>query len=169
MRVRSALTRKLFCLAKQENGAALAELAILVPFLVVMLAAVAEFGRYFQTYTTLAKATRASARYLSNHTFDNAEQDKARNLVVCGNLNCAGGDELVQGIAASNVCIQYQFPGGSPKPETVTVSIPRTGGGGCGAPYNFAPIFDIGALLNSSFSLVLPISPSTTMYYMVED
>lgn len=169
MRVRSALTRKLFCLAKQENGAALAELAILVPFLVVMLAAVAEFGRYFQTYTTLAKSTRASARYLSNHTFDNAEQDKARNLVVCGKLNCAGGDELVQGINTSNVCIQYQFSGGSPRPETVTVSIPRAGGGGCGAPYDFAPIFDIGALLNSSFSLVLPISPSTTMYYMVED
>jgi Flp pilus assembly pilin Flp len=168
MKVRPVIIQRLLRFTRRENGAALAELAILVPFLVIMLAAVAEFGRFFQTYTTLAKATRASARYLSNHTFDQAEQDKAKNLVVCGKLTCAGGEGLVSGIDASNVCIEYQFPaGGSPKPETVTVSIPRTGGG-CGAPYNFAPIFDIGALLNSSFSLVLPISPSTTMYYMVE-
>ncbi len=169
MKVRPVIIQRLLRFARRENGAALAELAILVPFLVIMLAAVAEFGRFFQTYTTLAKATRASARYLSNHTFDQAEQDKAKNLVVCGKLACAAGEKLVDGIDASNVCIEYQYPaGGSPKPETVTVSIPRTGGGGCGAPYEFAPIFDIGALLNSSFSLVLPISPSTTMYYMLD-
>lgn len=167
MKVRSVIIQRLIRFARRDNGAALAELAILVPFLVIMLAAVAEFGRFFQTYTTLAKATRASARYLSNHTYDVGEQDKAKNLVVCGKLACPGTERLVDGIEASNVCIEYQYPIGSPKPETVTVSIPRTGSG-CGAPYNFAPIFDIGALLNTSFSLVLPIAPSTTMYYMVE-
>lgn len=167
MKARPLIIQRLLRFARRDNGAALAELAILVPFLVVMLAVVAEFGRFFQTYTTLAKATRSSARYLSSHTFDTAEQDKAKNLVVCGKLACPGSERLVNGIEASNVCIEYQYVGGSPKPETVTVSIPRTGGG-CGAPFNFAPIFDIGALMNSSFSLALPISTSTTMYYMVE-
>jgi len=50
---------------RKEDGGALAELAILVPFLAVMLAGVCEFGRYFQNYTTLAKATRTASRYLS--------------------------------------------------------------------------------------------------------
>ena len=151
--------------ARQEKGAALAELAILVPFLVIMLAAVSEFGRYFENYTTLAKATRDAARYLSNHKFTVEEQDRARNLVACGKLTC-GSERLVRGIEPANVCIEYAFPGGSPKPETVTVSIPRAGG--CGSPYNFTPIFDIGRWLNNSLTLAVPISPSTTMYYMLE-
>ncbi|MGI8734320.1 MAG: TadE/TadG family type IV pilus assembly protein [Pyrinomonadaceae bacterium] len=168
MKVSPVMIQRLLRFARRENGAALAELAILVPFLVIMLAAVAEVGRFFQTYTALAKSTRASARYLSNHTFDIDEQNRAKALVVCGKLACTPGEELVDGIDETNVCIEYQFPAGSPKPETVKVSIPRTAG--CATPYNFTPIFDIGALLNSSFSLDVPgmISPSTTMYYMVE-
>jgi Flp pilus assembly protein TadG len=51
---------------RKEDGGALAEFAIMV-FLVLMLAGVSEFGRYFQNYTTLAKATRNASRYLSNH------------------------------------------------------------------------------------------------------
>ena len=166
------LVRAIDCVlhfARRENGGALAELAILVPFLVIMLAAVAEFGRYFENYTTLAKATRASARYLSNHTYSQEEQDRAKNLVACGQLAACGTDKLVKGIDASNVCIEYFYPAGSPKPETVTVSIPYDAAGGCGAPYTFTPVFDIGALLHNSFSLALPISPSTTMYYMLDN
>ncbi len=152
---------------RKEEGSALAELAILVPFLIIMLAAVSEFGRYFQKYNSLSKATRAGARYLSNHTYDNAEQDRARNLVACGKLVC-GADRVIPGVEPSNVCIEYFYPAGSPKPETVTVRIPRTSGG-CGAPVNFAPIFDIGALLHTSFTMALPIAPSTTMYYLLDD
>jgi Flp pilus assembly pilin Flp len=168
------MIQRLLRFARRENGAALAELAILVPFLVVMVAAVAEVGRFFQTYTALAKSTRASARYLSNHTFDIDEQNRAKALVVCGKLTCTAGEELVDGIDQTNVCIEYQYPAGSPKPDTVKVSIPRTAAActapGGATPYNFTPIFDIGALLHSSFSLDVPgmISPSTTMYYMVE-
>lgn len=153
---------------RREDGSALAELAILVPFLLVMLAGVSEFGRYFQKYNTLAKATRSGARYLSNHTYDPTEQDRAKNLVACGTLTC-GSTRVVPGIEPTDVCIQYFYPAGSPKPETVTVSIPRTSGGGCGAPVTFTPIFDIGALLNSNFTMALPISPSTTMYYMLDN
>jgi len=161
------LVQRVLSFGRQENGGALAEFTILVPFLVIMLAAVAEFGRFFETYTTLAKATRSSSRYLSNHTFTQAEQDKAKNLVVCGKLAC-GAERLVPGIDATNVCIEYQYSGGSPKPDTVTVSIPPAAGG-CGAPYTYAPVFNIGALINSNtFTLALPISPSTTMYYMLD-
>ena len=155
------------CFLRRESGGALAELAILVPFLILMVAAVSEFGRFFQDYSTLSKATRSAARYLSTHTLDADEQTKAKNLVVCGKLNC-GSERLVNGIDAANVCIQYAFVGGSPRPETVTVSIPRDAGG-CGAPLSFRPLFDIGALLNTSFQFRPKISPSTTMYYQLED
>lgn len=159
------LLRKLSCFIRHERGAAMAELAILVPILILLVAAVSEFGRFFQQYTTLAKSTRSAARYLSNHSFPD-NQSQARSLVVCGKLACAGGDELVPGLTTANVCIEST---GSPRIETVTVSIPRTGGAGaCAQPFNYQPIFNIGALLNTGFTFSPAISPSVTMYYMID-
>ena len=159
------LLRKLSCFIRHERGASIAELAILVPILVLLLAAVCDFGRFFQQYTTLAKSTRTAARYLSNHSFPD-NQAAARNLVVCGKLSCAGGDELVPGISTANVCIEST---GSPKIQTVTVSLPRTGGqGACAQPFNYRPFFDIGALLGTGLTFRPAISPSVTMYYMIE-
>jgi hypothetical protein len=169
------LIMKLRRLALSEHGGALAELAIMVPFLAVMLAGVSEFGRFFQSYTTLDKATRSASRYLSAHSLNATEINRATSLVVCGKLVCAGGDELVKGISTSNVCLEST---GSPKVITVTARIPRTNGD-CNpianapanpVPYNYQPIFNIGALIRSdTFTLVLPISPSTTMYYMINN
>jgi hypothetical protein len=160
-----SLIWKLNRLIRHERGAAMAELAIMVPILVLLLAAVCEFGRFFQQYTTLAKSTRTAARYLSNHPFPD-NQAAARNLVVCAKLTCAGGDELVPGISTANFCIEST---GSPKIETVTVSLPRTGGAGaCAQPFNYRPFFNIGALLNTGFTFSPAISPSVTMYYMIE-
>lgn len=162
-----AILQKLRCFIRDdEKGAALAELAILVPFLILMVAAVSEFGRFFQNYTTVAKSTRSAARYLSNHKFDVDSQNKAKNLVVCGKLSaCASGEELVKGLAAANVCIQTT---GTPKIETYTVSLPRDGTGGCGAPLNYTPWFNIGALLNTGFTFTPAIAPSVTMYNMLD-
>ena len=170
------IRKKLRALVQSENGGALAELAILVPFLAVMLAGVAEFGRFFHDYSTLAKATRASSRYLSNHALTNTEFTRAKNLVVCGKLVCGVSDPVqVTGLTSSNVCIETV---GSPKVTSVTVRIPRVagncgtsatavGGTAASSPYTYQPVFDIGALLNTSLTLALPIAPSTTMYYMV--
>lgn len=151
--------------ARNEAGGSLAELAILVPLLLVMLAAVSEFGRYFQTYTTLAKATRSATRYLSNHPLSDNEKTRAKNLVVCGRLTDCGADRLVPGMSAAKVCIETT---GSPKVETVTVRLPRTADEGCGAPHNYSPIFNIGALLHTSFNFAPPIAPRTTMRYMLD-
>lgn len=169
------LISKIHQLVVNEEGRALVELAIMAPFLAVMLAGVAEFGRFFRNYTTLDKATRSASRYLSSHQLNSAEINRATNLVVCGKLACAGGDELVPGISSSNVCLESA---GSPKVTTVTARIVRTSGD-CNpmanapanpVPYNYQPIFNIGALIGSdTFSLALPISPSTTMYYIVNN
>ena len=161
-------------LLRREDGGALAELAILVPFLAVMLAAVCEVGRYFQTYTTLSKATRTASRYLSNHDLNHVEIARANNLAYCGKLVCGAGDPpIVSGLLSTNICIETT---GSPKVTTVTVRIPRdtspcnpVASAPVATPYVFRPIFDIGALLNNpAVSMALPITPATTMYYMID-
>ena len=159
-------------LLRREDGGALAELAVLVPFLAVMLAGVCEFGRYFQNYNTVAKATRTASRYLSNHPLTTQEIGKAQSLVVCGKLACTDADKpLITGLSASNVCVETT---GSPKVLTVTVRIPRdtapcspTAGAGGASQLTYAPIFNVGALLGTGLSLNLPIAPGTTMYYMI--
>lgn len=168
-----AINKVLNRLLRREDGGALAELAILIPFLALMLAAVAEFGRFFQQYTTLSKATRSASRYLSNHQLNATEIGRAQSLVVCGQLACTGADrKLLPNLSASNVCIESA---GSPKVLTVTVKIPKTNadctpttGAPNAVPYTYAPIFNIGALLNQpGFTLALPLYPGTTMYYMI--
>ena len=176
--MRVSLITRIHQWLRKEDGGALAELAILVPFLAVMLAGVCEFGRYFQNYNTLSKATRTASRYLSNHELTAPELDRAKNLVVCGKLTCAAGDRrLVSGLSAANVCLEAtkESPT-STKIINVTVSIPRTAGE-CDAslgtsaatPFVYTPIFNVGGLLNNpSLSLALPIAPGTTMYYMID-
>lgn len=163
MKRRPIILGKLRRFIRHEKGAALAELAILVPFLILLVAAISEFGRYFQTYTTLEKSTRAAARYLSNHTFATS-QTQAANLAVCGQLSCTGVPPLAENLSSANVCIQSTLATGTSKIETVTISI----GAPCATPYNFKPLFNIGALLNTNFMFRPTVRPSTTMYYMLD-
>ena len=149
---------KLLRFAGNEHGGALAELAIIVPFLLVMLAGVSEFGRFFETYTTLAKSSRAAARYLSNTPYDDAHILAAKAMTVCGKTKCATGEQYFANLDAGDVEVTADLVGG--KPETVTVSV--TG-------FTYTPIFDIGAILHTDFSLALPIKPSVTMYYMWQE
>ena len=163
------LIKKVRKLVRCEQGGALAELAIMVPFLVLMLAVVSEIGRYFQTYTTLAKGTRSAARYLSNHSLNQQEIDRATNLVVCGKLTCASGETLIKGFAGgpnftkNNVCIESAT-------NSITVRVTRDGSctsvplGPAGNAYNYQPIFKIGALLGTNFNFALPLAPRTTMW-----
>jgi Flp pilus assembly protein TadG len=159
---RFTATRRIKDLLRREDGGALAELAILVPFLAVMLAGVCEFGRYFQSYNTVAKSTPLTVQ----------EIGRAQSLAVCGKLTCGPGDKpLVTGLSAANICVEST---GSPKILNVTVRIPRattpctpTTGAGGASPLVYAPIFNIGALLGTGLSLNLPIAPRTTMYYQI--
>jgi Flp pilus assembly pilin Flp len=164
MNTKSRLVQKLRRFYRRDRGAALAELAIMVPILVLLVAAVSEFGRFFQQYTTLAKSTRTAARYLSNHPFPD-NQDKARNLAVCGKLSCAGQNPLIPNLSTANICIEST---GSPKIQTVTIRLPKNSDDACATPFQYQPIFNIGALLGTSFSFAPDISPSVTMYYMLD-
>lgn len=147
--------------AKNETGGALAELAIMVPFLVVMLATVTEIGRLFQTYTDLSKATRVAARNISNVAYTTQNINYSKNVAVCGKSDCTGMDPVVPNLTTDNVVITPEYPEcGCGNPIRVTVSIVN---------YNFQPIFNLGALIGNNRLMALPASGSTTMYYMWVD
>src|SRR5215212_7495271 len=107
---------------RSERGGALAELAILVPFLVIMVATVTELGRLFQTYTALSKSTRAAARYISNQAYDDAQIARAKNVAVCGKVDCTGVDPIVPGLSTDKVVVtpEFQAGGGGGNPIRVT-------------------------------------------------
>jgi Flp pilus assembly pilin Flp len=147
--------------AGDESGTALAELAILIPFLIVMVAAVAEVGRLFQAFNTVSKSTRTAARYLSNVAYNEPEIAKAKNVALCGKTDCTGMDPVASGLKFDNIVVTPEFkPGGGGNPITVTISV--TG-------YSFQPLFNLAALLQSERFASLPVKPSTTMYYMWVD
>ncbi|HEY8412197.1 MAG TPA: TadE/TadG family type IV pilus assembly protein [Pyrinomonadaceae bacterium] len=148
---------------RSDRGGALAELAILVPFLVVMVAAVTELGRLFQTYTALSKSTRAAARYLSVNAYDPNHIDFAKNVAVCGKTDCTDTEAVVPGLTTDNVVVDPEWAdpaGGGGNPVRVTIYIQN---------YEFQPIFNLDALLGNNRFLTLPASGSTTMYYMWTD
>lgn len=144
-------------LRKDERGIQLVELAIVVPIFVILFAATAEFGRYFYEYTTLAKASRAGARYLATSAVNTTEDSVAKNIVVYGN-SAGSGSPVLYGLTTANVLITRQ--GGVPVlPQTVKVEI--TG-------YKHQPLFDLGALTkSSSLSMNVDVKPSVTMRYLL--
>jgi len=135
-----------------DAGTQLAELAIVLPIILVLFAATAEFGRFFYTYNTLSKATRAGARYLT--AGNQASDDEAKRLVVSGTTG-DGASPILPGLSTGNVLISREGPTGFP--ETVTVEI---------SGYQYEPIFDLGKLMGKSFSLNVDVKPSTTMRYI---
>jgi Flp pilus assembly protein TadG len=143
--------------AREERGAQLVELAIVLPIFLVMFGAAAEFGRFFYEYTTLDKAARAGSRYLATAAVNVTEDSKAKNIVVYGNP-AGTGAPIVKGLTPANVTITRA--GGVPVlPQTVTVQI--TG-------YKYQPVFDLGKLIKvPSLSMNVDVKPSVTMRYLL--
>lgn len=149
---------KLRAFTENERGGALAELAILIPFLVLMLAAVTELGRLFQTYDTLSKSTRTAVRYLTTVTYTTDNITNTKNMALCGKTNCTGVDPLAPGLTIDNIDVTSEGDAGNP--IRVTVSIKN---------YSFTPIFNLAAMLKADRFAALPVRPSTTMYYWQVD
>src|ERR1051325_9186286 len=73
---------------RDEQGVQLVEIAIVLPIMLMLFAAVGEFGRYFYEYTTLAKAERVGARFMAAKSIDSTTTDwvlATKKLVVYGN------------------------------------------------------------------------------------
>lgn len=98
MTIYTRLKKQISHLARRDKGSATVELALVFPILLLLFVGTAELGRLFYTYTTLAKATKTGARYLSTAIdLTSSDEDKvtacklkAQSLVVCGYESCSG-------------------------------------------------------------------------------
>jgi len=144
---------------RRERGIELTEMALVLPILLLLVAATVEFGMFFKAYATLSKATCASARYISSTRFDQTEKEKAKRIAVCGDpISCVSKTPVLAGLTMDN--IEIISAGGVNFPDTVTVRV--TG-------YNYQPIFNLGGLLGGNGWLETYIRPSTTMRYMLSN
>ena len=167
--------KKSFCgFRKRDEGSSIVELAIVFPFLVLLFVGVAELGRLFYTYTTLAKATKVGARYLSSSrkvtkgdaTEITNEKTAARNLVICGYTNCTDKTPIVPGLNAERVvvCDNFAVPCSTPIPAG-TVKYFRVEI----TSYPFTPgVFNIDTITGQATgSFYFDLSPATEMRYLV--
>ena len=101
--------------SSRQRGVAIVEFTIALPILLVLILAVAEFGRAFLQYNALTRAVRDSARYVSANALNGASQaidvsqasavySEAQNLVVYGNITNSG-TPLLNGLTSSDVTI----------------------------------------------------------------
>src|ERR1044072_2592166 len=112
---------------RDEQGVQLVEVAIVVPILLMLFAAVGEFGRYFYEYTTMAKAARVGASFMISKSVDSASTDwvaATKKLVVYGNT-AGSGTPVLPGLGINNVDVQLAggtYKNGAGVPATVTVT-----------------------------------------------
>jgi Flp pilus assembly protein TadG len=159
--------RRLRLLPRDESGTQLVELALVLPILLALFAATAEFGRYFHSYSTLAKSTRAGARMLATTTLkdvagaglaNNLQDARIRRLVVYGDPNAAEGSRpVVPGLKPENVELVREGPILT-VPNTVTVRIVN---------YNYTPVINLGSFSDKLNWTSVPLKPSTTMRFML--
>ena len=109
----------------RQRGAALVELALITPLLLLLTFITTEFGRAMYEYNLVVKSTRDAVRYLSVQT-PGTHITEARNLMVFGNT-AGTGTPLARGLSLSNVpadsCCTWQSAGANPLITTVTVRI----------------------------------------------
>jgi len=142
-----------------ERGVQLVEVALVIPIMLLLFGAVAEFGRYFYEYSTAAKAARVGARFLASKSVNSGinYELQAKNLVVYGNIG-GTGDPVLPGMTITNVDVQYAGLT-SGVPETVTVNI---------VGYQHQSIVNLGALLrNTALSTDVDVKPSVTMRFLL--
>lgn len=143
---------------RDERGTQFVELAIVLPVMLLLFAAVAEFGRFFYTYSTLAKAARAGARYTITRPLNTASLNEAKSLAVFGDplAGCAG-TPVLSGLQCANIDIQQSTVNG------VVVVTARV------VNYQYQPVLDLGRVTGiAGASLRINVSPSMTMKYVYQ-
>lgn len=114
-----------------QGGAALVELAFILPLLLLLSFITTEFGRAIYQYGAITKSVRDAARYLSLQT-PGTHTTEAQNLVVYGST-ADTGTPLVLGLGTANVAAPvWSTTGTNPLINTVTVRVTN---------YCFRPLF----------------------------
>ncbi len=147
---------------RRERGLQLVEVTLVMPVLLLLLAATAEFGRYFFTYSVLARATNTAARHIAGRTLEVSTIAEAINLARCGQKT-ACSTSVVPELQVSDISV---FADGTnittvnsdanlPNlPNTITVSINA----------DYQSVFNLGNWIGGEWTTI-PVTPSTTMRY----
>lgn len=141
-----------------QQGVATVEFAIVLPLLLLLLLAIAEFGRMLYHYNNLLQANRDAVRYLAGKAWNgNLGQveitpvlaARARNLAVYGVPTPQPGREVVPGLTTGDVQVSTVGT------EHVQVSI----------SYVFRPVIGNGlpALIGDAIPLNFPLVATTVM------
>jgi Flp pilus assembly protein TadG len=89
---------------RNQSGAAAIEMALLLPFMLLLAFGLTELGRAVYQYNALAKAVRDGARYLSQYAPGDATRiAEAKQLVLCGTTSGCGSNPLVPGMSLSYI------------------------------------------------------------------
>ena len=157
MRNRLTILERVRRFIRRENGTHMVELAIVLPVMLVLLGGLAEFGRFFYTYTTLTSAVRAGARHAckwernASWTFP-----ETSNMVVYGDFG-GSGSPILPGLSTANVVVTPNGPSVN-NVDSVTVRIVN---------YRYTPLFDLGALTGiPALSLNVNMNAKATMHQL---
>lgn len=113
---------------KNISGVASVEFVIVLPLLLLFLAAVGEFGNAFIRYNTLSKAVQNGARfavtevYGTANSYQIADAQQIRNVVIYGN-NLGVGEPLFENMT---VDVTYNPDDDTDKYVVVTANYPYT-------------------------------------------
>jgi hypothetical protein len=134
------------------------EFALVFPVLMLLFAGTVELGRLFYTYTTLAKGTRAAARYLSTQTtVTTTSTDAAKRIVMCGNPNVCGDANnpmILSDLGVGNIVVTPPVAADPVKYVKVEIT-----------DYNYRFLaFNLNAMTGRNFNISL--SPRTRMRFM---
>ena len=116
----------------KQTGGAIVEFIFVLPLLLLLMLATAEFGHAFYQYNTLTKAVRNGTRYLADNVLTNTTgvinisevlRTETRNMVICGKKDCTDIDPLVKGFDnPEQVNVEPVTTGGTTKHIQVTAA-----------------------------------------------
>ena len=157
MRLRPIVFQRIRRFFRRENGTQMVELAIALPVMLILLGGLAEFGRFFYTYTTLTNAVRGGARHACKWERNASwTLPETKNMVVYGDFG-GGVTPILPGLSTSNVTVTANGPSVN-NIDSVTVSI---------VGYQYTPLFDLGKLTGiPGLSLNVPLNASATMHQL---
>lgn len=143
-----------------DSGTQMIEFALVFPMLLLLFAGTTELGRLFYQYTTLAKGTRAAARFLSTQQNVGTSTTAAKNIVLCGNAaGCGGSGQpaiMLPNLNVNNIVVTPPATGVGVKYVTVEIT---------GYNYQFL-VFNLNTMIRSN-TFNVPLSARTRMRYMV--
>lgn len=124
MIIRSTLSKQRF----KQRGLATVELALVAPFLLVMMLVAAEFTRVFYQYNTLTKGVRDAARFAADNPFvgstgvvllTDEKKTQAENIAKTGSID-GNGAPLLDGVFTEFTVNQLDL-GSAPVQEHIEV------------------------------------------------